>query len=69
MCKRKHFPICYLNLYVLKHLSFSLMLRCSMSHRTTFLKPFNFFGQRLEHLMSYIDNKILFISVVFHYTL
>ena len=68
MCKWKHLPTCYLNQCVLKHLLFSLMLCCSVSHRTTFWKTFNFFGQRLEHSMSYIDNKILFISVVFHFT-
>ena len=44
MCKGKHSSTCYLNQCVLKHVSFSLMLHCNVSHRTTFLKTFNFWG-------------------------
>lgn len=69
LCKGTHTSTCYLIQGVLKQLSFSLMLHRSGSLGATFVKSFHFFGRRLEHLMSYIDNKIPFSSVVFHYTL
>lgn len=69
MSIRKNPSSCHSVHCVKKHLSFFLMLHYSVPHRTTFFWTSNYFGQRLEHWMSYPDNKILFISVVFHYTL